>query len=380
MLSRREFGWLTLAWFIWRSVLMLVAVVADRFLKYEPTFPYAFTLLPKYDLPRWLYSWANFDGVHYLTIAEKGYIGTGLIQAFFPVYPGLVAALNTITANTLLSGLIVANVASLVLVWVWFGFVKAWKGSAVAIWATAILAVFPTSFYFGAVYSESLFLLLVIGAFWAAQRQQWWLAGAVVAVAAATRVVGVGLVPCLLLWWWQSRDAKLPRQWWQVVPIIGGVVGLGLYMWFLYREFHDPLYFFHVQSEFGSGRQESLILYPQVVWRYIKIWLTYQPHDWKYLAFIQEGVVGVMGLVGLVWAARRVPLAWTLFGLGAFLLPTVTGTFSSMPRYVLVCFPIWLALAEQFTTHRWLRVGYLLGSLSILILMTVLFVQGYWVA
>ncbi|PIR61011.1 MAG: hypothetical protein COU68_01660, partial [Candidatus Pacebacteria bacterium CG10_big_fil_rev_8_21_14_0_10_45_6] len=68
---------------VWRIGLFVVSLIAPAFISYEPSFPYAYDLLAKLGLPQWLYSWANFDGVHYLTIMRMGYVGTGLIQAFF---------------------------------------------------------------------------------------------------------------------------------------------------------------------------------------------------------------------------------------------------------------------------------------------------------
>jgi len=58
-----------------------------------------------------------------------------------------------------------------------------------------------------------------------------------------------------------------------------------------------------------------------------------------------------------------------------------SGTFTSVPRYVLLCFPSfllfgqWLSLASG--TYRRL---YIAASLGLFILFLMLFVRGYWVA
>ncbi len=382
---------------IWRVVLFAIGAWLAPWLSYQPSFPYAYDLLPLYGLPQWLYSWANFDGIHYLTIAEKGYIGTGLIQAFFPGFPFLMIAFNWLTANSLVSGLLVANLSLMAVLPLWFFLVKHDYGKDAAKMSLALWLLFPTAFFLGAVYSESLFMVLVLGSFLAARTQRWWLAGILVALASATRVVGVLLVPALLLELLLQESAlekgritlaKLKTGIWSVVSkkksavlwILAGMVGLIAYMIFLNGEFHDPLYFLHVQSEFGAGRQETLVTYPQVVWRYFKILVTYRPFDLKYYAFVQEAVVGVLGLVCLLWSVRSVRWSYALFALGAFLVPTVTGTFSSVPRYYLVCFPFFIWLALRMKTRRWLMWSYLLVSSLLLILNTVLFIQGYWVA
>ena len=57
--------------------------------------------------------------------------------------------------------------------------------------ALLLLAVFPAALFFGAPYAESLFLLLAVGAFYAARTDRWAWAGACAAGAAATRSAGV---------------------------------------------------------------------------------------------------------------------------------------------------------------------------------------------
>lgn len=412
-MTKRELGLLWWLFFIWRGGLFVIGSVADQFLRYAPSFPYARELLPAYDFPRWIYSWANFDGVHYLTIAEKGYLGTGLIQAFFPVFPLVMKVVNLVVHNALLSGLLIANVSAFALVCIWYLFLKELYKEKVAWLGVFILLLFPTSFFLGALYSESLFLFLVIACFWAARHRQWWLAALIAAIASATRIVGVMLVPALLVelyiqrTWEGSRRIKivglpkrvdgaavvslvknalsqvdrfLARSWKEGLLISVGVLGLLLYMTYLSAEFQDPLYFLHVQSEFGSGRQENFITFPQVIWRYLKILWYYRPINLKYFAFVQEFVLTLGVLAGLLFSLRKVRFSYVLFALTAFLVPTLTGTFSSMPRYVLVCFPVMIWLAQFLQTKRWATYAYLAGSGILLILNTLLFIQGYWVA
>jgi hypothetical protein len=400
MKKTQKHSWIAwiLALFVgWRVVLGVVGASADLFLPYAPSFPYYEWQLPKYGFPRWIYSWGNFDGVHYLLITEMGYSQIGLVQAFFPVFPLLVQALAEIGVPALMSGLFISNVAAIVMCLVWYGLVSEVYDQKTAFWSLLIILLFPTAFFFGALYSESLFLALVLGSFWAAHRRNWWLAAGLAMVASATRVVGVFLVPALMIELWLQENKKLPtllqpravadsviqlikKRGVTLLVISTGILGLLAYMTYLGSKFKDPLYFLHVQSEFGGGREERIIIYPQVVWRYIKILVTYRPVGLKYLAYVQEMVAGVVGLVLLLVSFKGVRWSWLIFSLGAFLVPTMTGTFSSMPRYVLVCFPLFIFLAQSLQNRpRWLFL-YLLGSAVLLLINTVLFIQGYWVA
>ena len=66
------------------------------------------------------------------------------------------------------------------------------------------LAVAPTSLFFGAVYSESLFLLLAVATFLLAERGRFWQAGAAAGLALLTRSAGVALLPALVVLAWRA--------------------------------------------------------------------------------------------------------------------------------------------------------------------------------
>ena len=404
-MTKRVWFRITLLFLLWRIGLFAVGIWAQQVLPYEPSFPYARLVLNQFDLPQWLFSWANFDGVHYITIVRLGYYGIGLVQAFFPFYPMLVNVVNQLIHSPILSGLIVSNFFFYALLLIWYQFVITKYTPEVAWRSTVILVLFPTSFFFGAMYTESLFLFLVVSSFFAAEKQRWPIAIGCAILASATRLVGVFLIPALFLellrqqyhqYWiplkklWHhfsfEKTKKLAQKiiTWEflgkVLAISLSGLGLLLYMMYLWLTFHDPLYFYHVQHDFNVGRSESVVFYPQVVWRYLKILWSYRPFKFHYFSYIQDFISGTLGFVGIIWTAEYVTLSSVIFSLFALALPTFTGTFTSLPRYILVCFPLYIWLAKKLATHaRWYWI-YLSVSTILLIFNTILFIQGYWVA
>jgi len=367
--------------FIWRVALFLLWFPAAILLKYAPSFAGPESLLI-YHFPSWIYAWANFDGVHYLTIAQTGYLGTGLIQAFFPFYPLVIRTLTEIQNNFLLNSLIVSNLSFLFVIFLFKKLLNLDKQKSLI--AIYLLLLFPTSFFFGAAYNEALFMVFVLASFILSRKKMWFFAGLMVALASATRLVGIFLLPSLL---WEFFQTKKFSRIFQFKPLLKAFAlsilassGLGLYMLYLNHDFADPLYFFHLQADFGAGRQESLVLYPQVVWRSVKILLTARPFDLHYLIYIQEFLVGLGSLAILLLGRNKVRLSYLIFALPAFLLPTLTGTFSSLPRYVLVCFPLLIILGEYLNKNKTLKLFWFLFSGLFLILNTMLFLRGYWVS
>ena len=138
--------------------------------------------------------------------------------------------------------------------------------------------------------------------------------------------------------------------------------------------------FFHVQAEFGGIRQESLVVYPQVIYRYIKILLTVKPFNLSYFSSVSELIAGVGGLILILLSYKKVKISYLVFALLAFILPTLTGTFSSMPRYVLVSFPIFILLALWAEKSLFFKYSWFIISGILLVFNTVLFIQGIWVA
>src|SRR5437773_483559 len=70
--------------------------------------------------------------------------------------------------------------------------------------AVLLTAVFPFAFFFGVVYTESLFLLCVVSSFYAFRTRLWMLGGLAGAVATATRVNGILILPALAWIAWST--------------------------------------------------------------------------------------------------------------------------------------------------------------------------------
>ena len=144
--------------------------------------------------------------------------------------------------------------------------------------------------------------------------------------------------------------------------------------------FGDALYFWHAQPVFGAGRSgSSIILLPQVVYRYFKIFADISVTSEVFWITFLEFFLTVLTILLLIYAHRRkMPLSWLILAWPAILLPTLTGTFSSMPRYVLLALPIYLGLAS--IPNLKVRSLVLFISLLLQLVLTMLFTSGHWVA
>lgn len=376
------FTFISIAFIFWRILLFGLAWLGSQLLPFSPRFPYADVLLMNSGLPDWIWSFANFDGVHYLTIAQKGYAAQ-FTQVFFPVYPLIVSLITLLTPfkNLIVSGLLLSNILFL------FALILFWKLLALDYskdtiqWTIIFLLSFPVSFFFGALYTESLFLFLILLSFYLGRKKKWWLAGIVGGIASGVKFVGIFLLPALL-WEWHQEKIKNSRLTLYALrsPIIYLVpLGLISYMIYLQLQFGDWLYFWHAQPVFGAERTGgSIVLLPQVIWRYIKILWTVSPLQEPYWISLLELLTTVLAIRLLVIAhKKKVRSSYLIFSWLAVIIPTLTGTLSSMPRYVLVIFPIYIVLALRKNTLG--KMGIIGIFCLLLFILTVLFTRGHWV-
>ncbi len=151
---------------------------------------------------------ARWDATWYLAITLDGYVEPSR-TAFFPLYPLLVriaglpgAAVGDDRIAYLLAGIAVSLAAFAAALYVVRRLAELDLGEPAARATTWLVALFPTAFAFSAIYTESVFLALSAGSFYAGRLGRWRWAGVAGLLAAATRSTGVLLVvPLAILWW-----------------------------------------------------------------------------------------------------------------------------------------------------------------------------------
>ncbi|MEV4345044.1 mannosyltransferase family protein [Actinoplanes sp. NPDC049596] len=192
-------------------------------------------------------AWNGWDAGHYVRIAESGYhLGPGF-PAFFPLYPMLIHLFGGGPA----AALFVAHAAAFGALALLYRLADYEFGPRVAQRAAWYLAAFPMGFFLFIGYNESLFLLLMVGALYAARRGHWWLAGTLGALSSATRLFGVLLIAPLAVEYlrqagWRPRRVRPDVLSLALVPL--GVAGYSIYCWI---ELGSPVQFSIAQDEWG---------------------------------------------------------------------------------------------------------------------------------
>lgn len=157
----------------------------------------------------WLNPWTTYDSQHFLSIAQTGY--TPETTPFFPLYPLLLRCFGQNELALAAGGILLSNAAFFVGLIALYGLTKLDFNHQTAHLAVWLLAFFPTSMVFSAVYSDAVYFALLTSAFWAARCNLWSVAGIAAFLAALTRNAGLIISLALFLEWWrQSRNQPTP--------------------------------------------------------------------------------------------------------------------------------------------------------------------------
>ena len=339
---------------------------------------------------------ARWDSVWYLGIAHDGYDG-GADTAFFPLYPLLVRTLvlpHPSEAALLFSAYVVSLACFAGALWLLERLVELELGQRVAGTAVWLLALFPASLFFSAPYSESLFLLVSVGAFYTARTGRWAWAGALAAAAAATRSAGIVLLVPLFLLWLDSRARAARRDvaWLALAPL-----GLAAYALHLEVAHGDAFAFVDAQKvwfrEF-AGPFVGVWDGTTAAWDGVRqlvsgsrdsVYFELAAGDPFRVAAINLLLFGflVFAIVAVVGAFRRLPRAYGAYALAALALPLSYPVgpqpLMSLPRFLAVLFPLFMWLAVVSEERGW-TVPVTAASAVGLGLFTTQFAAWEWIA
>lgn len=370
--------------FFWKILDLVVSITVAKFVPYLGFFSYGNTML-KYGLPDYVRGLSNFDGIFYIRIALHGY--SQYEQAYFPLYPLLIKFITPIVGNNpIIAGVLISHVAfSFAIVLLYRYLILERMRHRDILWTLIFFLAYPTSFFFGVMYTESLFLLLFISIFYFLKQKKYLFAFVSAFFAGLTRVTGMFLVIPLAVFLvikaWRTKGWII-RELCLLAGPLAGLLTYGLYLW---KTTGDPFYFFSSQEHFGANRSTSLIFLPQVIYRYLRIFMTAQM-NFQYFVAVVEFAFFITVLMILIVDLKHIlekrgigsfRLALNLFSFTNLLVPALTGTLTAIPRYSMMSLSVFLFLGE--TKNATIKTLVLALFALLHILFFAFFMQGYYV-
>lgn len=387
--------WIINVWFFSRATLLFIGWTANlRIPGGRPSQPW-----PMAKASLIFTMWDRYDSQWYLAIAKYGYNipykSHYSPQAFFPLYPMCIALVHKLTKIPyVVAGVIISNIFFLVALFFLYELVENRFDEKIARLTIIFTFLFPTSFFFSAIYTESLFLLGTVLAFWAADQDKWWVAGIGGAIAVLTRNLGMTLLLPLA---WIAVEKNGRKTWKNLFPLLLIPITFSLWAIYLWHSTGDPLRFIHSESGWGrflsppwvgilTAIKKILTPIPSVKFpsgTYISAWSVQFSHVYSTID-VAAAILGI--ILPLVGKKYGQPWPWVIFALIGVLIPMSAPTLysmtplASMTRYILVLFPLMITLAQIAQKHPSLEIALFVSLPLIQGLFFILFTTWNWIA
>lgn len=312
-----------------------------------------------------IYDLANWDGRHFLDIARSGYINKEQ-YAFFPLYPITINLLSRIINIDIFYSAILINLAAS------FGsiffFLKLTaKYNKEAVRAVLFLSIFPTSFYLIAVYSESLFLLFSLLTFFFAEKKNFFAAAVFASFSLLTRITGIAVVLSLGVYLY---NAKMKEKLLATTISFSGFI---LYCIYLYFQTGYPFYF--LEAEQNWGRSLSI---PGFNFLHSIFYIAFAGVKPESYTILSDLLFAVFGLGIGIRAIKTLNPSLAGYSIFSILIPLCTGLLLSIPRFLVVIFPLFITVSNF--NNRIFKLGYVIISLVLLFLYFNFFLRNIWVS
>jgi hypothetical protein len=273
----------------------------------------------------WSYLFFAWDSIWYIRIAQVGYYGTRF--AFFPTLPLAIRFFYSLTMDFGTAAVIVSFLFGTLWIPFYQAVAERYMRKDQALLNTFLCAFFPFVFLFTSVaYTESIFLLACVAAWYFYLRDKLPHSFAMIALATVTRIYGIFmLIPVIL-------DLAAKKRWKDMLYSIVPAFALFLWCFYCYISTGDWLAFRTVQVAYWG----SPTLFSEFV---IKFFLG-QPITWNTsTAFILAFTSIALYLAFASWEVDRKLGSFAIVGVVSNLF---AGYIWSYTRHLTFFFPTWL--------------------------------------
>lgn len=309
---------------------------------------------------------ARWDSIWFYGIAREGYTGFGprsqYTPAFLPLYPALMRLFSGwFGLDEFRAGVWVSRLAFLAALLLLPGISPSGDGADGTSWAAQFaLLAFPSAFILVSVYTESLFLALILTTFILARSDQPFAACLAGFLAALTRLHGLALIPALAVLAYEKWRTG-PRSPWVAVPVLGPVTAYGALAAYFWHTSGDPLRYLSAKREFWHTR---------LAWPWATIDHAISQVESAHARSDLGAILTCLELPCLylilfvcviVGHRRRWPELVYVSGCAA--LSLFSGSLWGLPRFTLVMFPVFIIFADLQRWPRWWSLYLIIGAL-----------------
>jgi hypothetical protein len=301
---------------------------------------------PSQEPPTLLSAYQTWDAQHYLYLAAHGYSPDHLSNVFFPLWPLLIRWCTPLAGGmSWLAGLVLSQLFVLAAVYYFYLLVKKLWDEPTAFRACLWSLAFPTAFYSGLIYTESLFWLITMAFFYYSLKNRWGASALGALLLPLARPTGLLVAASALAGWGNRKSAREDPFLRRILTALAFCAGFGIYLLLMKEWTGDAFSGFSAQKFYISHSGGADLL---------------NPLGWLFRNFIQNPytlagthtcflprvfLIGVM--LSLIPLYKRVSPNFFVYTLILGLFPAFSGDILSMSymRYTAVLFPLFILAA-----------------------------------
>jgi hypothetical protein len=237
-----------------------------------------------------------------------------------------------LTGDFFLAGILVSNVSLIIAAIFLYKLVLTEDDRSTALRSVKYLFLFPTAFILSGIFTESLYLALIIMGFYYARRSKWLYVGVIGFMLALTRSIGVLFILPMLYEYLRGigfNSKRINPDVCYLLLIPAGLFVFSLYNYYLVGDF---LAFIHIQSAWGRGLSNPVLTLVQAL-------------QSSYLDAAFYAYFTLIFLLAALLFYRKIGVSYWIVLAYSLLIPLLLG-INSMPRYLLVVFPLFILFAR----------------------------------
>jgi len=339
-----------------RFLVFITAIISD-FIIFKESIPWR-SPLPFFKL------FAVWDSSYYSHIAVHGY--TELIYwGFYPLYsllvkvPYHILSIFNVPDPAVISGFFISNILFFPVVYYFYKLTKLFfENEKISFISTIFFCFFPSSVFFSAVYSESIFLLLIVSSIYYIERGDLKISVPLAILSGITRPVGFLIFIPFIYKFLKSRERKY---------FISSIL-----------IFFSPIIFF-LYSYFNTGNLFIYFLSKSVYWQNKLSNPIGFIMDLEIINQITILFSILLYLLSLKYFLRKKSLyPYLIYFTILFLIYLFSNSIPSFVRYSLTLLPIFWFMGKVSSKNKYVKFGFLLYCIIFLVIGTSMFVNWYY--
>jgi len=290
--------------------------------------------------PEWPLLFHGWDSAWYIRIAKTGYSYPA--YAFLPAHPFMIRMAYLLIGDWILSSFIVSFLLGVAAVPMFQLLAENYMSKDQAAIVTLLFALFPPVFFFTSVaYTESLFLVAIIGTWFFCLRKQWFLSTVLATVATLTKIYGFMIVLPLALR--LVREGRKRAAFLAVFVTLTMLLGWGYY---LFNVSGDLAAFWSSQNHWREGWPFGIYSVVRAVAESVL-----NPSGTSYVALSQILImilwIAVIALAGIpVVKSMEIDEEFGLYGTMLLIFLAAFGNVWSFGRFLPFVLPAWLTVRK----------------------------------